>query len=90
MLCPPLVQQPQLPFDGLATEFVGIADTALDTKPSDNVQNDVLGVYAFAQLTVDFDVTYFERIHRECLRCQNVADLRSPDPERDRAEGSVR
>ncbi len=73
-----------------AAVLVGEADAALDAEPADDRQDDVLRVDARRQLAVDVDAAHLQRIQRQALRGEHVADLRRADAERDGAERAVR
>ena len=73
-----------------AAVFVGVADAAVHAEPADDRQDDVLGVDAGRQRAVDVDAADLQRIERQALRGEDVADLRGADAERDGAERTVR
>src|SRR5262249_38008428 len=78
------------PLDGVPAVLVGVADAAHDAKPSDDLEDDVLGVDAGRQLTADGDPTQLKRIQREALGGEHVADLRRANSERPGTECAVR
>ena len=76
--------------DRAAAVFVREADAAIDAEAADDREDDVLGVHAGSQPPVDFDPAHLQRIERQALRGQHVADLRGADAEGERAERAVR
>ena len=73
-----------------ASEFVRETDSTFGGKLAQNEEDDVLGINAGLQFTVDLDLAHFEPRHRQRLRRQHVAHLAGADAERDRAECAVR
>src|SRR5262249_60586919 len=70
--------------------LVGVADAALYAEPADDGENHVFRIDAAAQRPTHLDAPHLQRIEREALRREHVADLRRSDPEGDRAERAVR
>ena len=77
------------PVDGVAGIFVGVADPTVHAEAADDLEDDVLGVDPGRQPARHADAADLQRIHRQALRREHVADLRGPDPEGDRAERAV-
>ena len=61
--------------DGVAAVLVRVADAAPDAEAPDDRQDHVLRVHARIQPAVDVDASHLQRIEREALRCEHVADL---------------
>ncbi len=75
--------------DDGAGVFVREADAALHAEASDDFEDDVLRVDAARERAVDVDAAHLQRLEREALRREHVADLRGADAEGDGAEGAV-
>jgi hypothetical protein len=76
--------------DHLAGVLVRVPDAALDAQLLDDRQNHVLGVDAGREASRHANAPDLERLHRERLAGQHVADLRGADAERHGAERAVR
>ena len=70
--------------------LVGETRAAVHPEQADDVQNDVLGVDARAQLTVHLDAADLQRAQRHRLRREHVTHLARADAKRDRAKRPVR
>ncbi len=77
------------PRDGVAGVLVGEPDAAVDAEPTDDLENDVLGVDPRREPARHENAADLQRIERQALRRQHVAHLRGADAERDRAERAV-
>ena len=76
--------------DGVAGILVGEADAAVHAEAPDDFEDHVLGVHARHQAPGHADAAHLQRIHRQALRREHVADLRGADAERHGAECAVR
>ena len=75
--------------EDLAAVLVGETGTAIDPEHADDVEDDVLGVDARPQASVDVDAADLEATQRHGLRGEHVADLGGADAEGDGAERPV-
>jgi hypothetical protein len=72
-------------FDDLAGIFVREPDATIHSETSNDLEDHVFGVDAAAQPSCDSNAAHSQWLERKTLRRKHVADLRRPDPERDRA-----
>ena len=61
--------------DGWTGKFVGVAHTTFDTQHPDDVQNQVFGIDAGLQLTLNPNPPHLELAHRQALAGQHIAHL---------------
>jgi hypothetical protein len=70
--------------------FIRIAHAAVHAEAANDREDHVLRVHPGAELAVDVNAPYLQRVEREALRREDVADLRGTDAKGDGAKSAVR
>ena len=72
-----------------AREFIGVAEAAVDSEFSDDVENDILRVNAGGEFSIHFDAADLGLVERHGLGREDIADLAGANAKGDCAECTV-